>query len=250
MVATLYISASGGSDLIKAQAIRSNNLANANTPGFKAMIQDLSSVNIFMEQTLPTSTYSLNNAPVVDLSPGPLQKTGNELDVAINGDGFLVVQNIDANGVESERLTRRGDLSIDQDGDLANGAGHKILSDGGAVIPVPQYNSLHINSSGEIYYTSNGSDNQLLLAKLNLVAPDKKNLVFDENGLLYDPNNPQQVFSDEVKVVSGFIEGSNVNPVSEMIDMLALTKTYEINLKMIQKAEENDSKSDKTLQLA
>ena len=110
-------------------------------------------MNIFMDNTLPTSAYSVNNAPVVDLSPGPMKETGNELDVAINGQGFFVVRSIDPNGSETQRLTRRGDLTIDSDGDLANGAGHKVLSDGGMDVArrtVAKYRDmLNIPSSAE-----------------------------------------------------------------------------------------------------
>ena len=120
----LWIAMSGANENMKAVSVRANNLANTNTTGFKADLEQARSMQAFGEG-LPTRVFSMTESPGQNFAEGPIRTTGRNLDVAINGQGWIAVQ--DANG--NERYTRNGSLEIDAGGMLRTSSGDPVMGD-------------------------------------------------------------------------------------------------------------------------
>lgn len=242
---SLYVSMTGASEVFSAQAVKANNLANLSTPGFKAALVQQQSYDVTGEG-LPTRTYVRSEVPGYDLSPGAIQTTNNELDVAIKGEGWIVVST--ENG--DQALTRRGDLTINANGELINGAGFYIEGGGGRIV-IPPSESISIAEDGQISVVPIGADanTKVVIDKIRLTKTESDSLKIREDGL-FDTGNDAG-FEDDISVflTSGALETSNVNAVNELVDLIALTRKYELDLKMMNTAKENDEQVAQILHL-
>ena len=220
----LDLAAFGARETSLAQAVNSHNLANANTPGFRKDLALYSG---------PRVTSGLKTE--VDLSVGQVQTTGNPLDVAINGDGYFVIE--DAEGAIA--YSRRGDFRVDQAGLLTDGAGNRVLGQGGP-INIPPYSEISVGGDGVISLRPIGAEANGLaeVGRLQLVKPEPgQELRKTPDGLL---RSADVLFeSPEVKVVSGALEGSNVNVINSLVTMIDLARRFETQVKLMQSAEEN-----------
>jgi len=212
-----------------AQAVNSHNLANAGTPGFRADLIKFSEAY----QTEAGRPRMLN---AIDTSDGGQRVTGRVLDVAINGDGWMAVESADG----SEAYTRRGDLRVDSVGQLTNGAGQKIMGNGGAV-SLPPYSQLSIGSDGTISIVplGQGPEATAVVDKIRLVKLANDELYKDEAGELRLPETEVAEPDSELSLVSGALESSNVNPIEAMVKMIDLARRFESQIKMMQTSEEN-----------
>ena len=230
----LDIAAFGARETSLAQAVNSHNLANASTPGFR---KDLALY------TGPAAASVLQ--PGVDLSVGQMQTSGNPLDVAINGEGYFVIE--DAAGEVA--YSRRGDFRVDQNEFLTDGAGNRVLGQGGP-INVPPYSEINVGVDGTISLRPTGGEAAELveIGRLQLVrAEPGQVLTKTPDGLL---RSPVALFENaEVKVVSGALEGSNVNVVESLVTMIDLARRFESQVKLMQSAEENRASLDRLLRL-
>ena len=167
-----YISARGMREIMLQQAVNSHNLANASTPGFRASLMQ-AETNYVVGEGFDTRAFSSVSKIDVDLTPGPMQATGHELDVAISGEGWMAI--LGPNG--GEALTRRGDLRIDEAGQLINGAGQQVLGDAGP-ITLPPYQSLSIGSDGTVSFVPVGEQPNAVavLDRIKLVNPAVESL--------------------------------------------------------------------------
>jgi flagellar basal-body rod protein FlgF len=186
------------------QEIASNNLANASTDGFKAE-------RVFatmLGDALPVAKTS------TDTQAGSVRQTGNPLDVAIKGDAFLVVDT--PNG---ERFSRGGSLQINTQRRLVDGGGHPVLGARGP-ITLPE-GQVTIDTKGTISVDGKAVDT-LRMER----AGDAKSLAH-EGGTLLVPDAGRKALPDGDRAVSqGFVEESNVNTVSSMVDMIAVQRAY------------------------
>ena len=160
-----------------------------------------------------------------DFSAGPTVQTGNPLDVAINGDGWLTVQT-----PEGERYTRNGSLGISQTGELVTQAGHPVLGTGGPITFTKDDKDIVIASDGTIT-TSEGTRGQL-----RLVSFADQDTLTPAGDTLFEGANPQP--NDGARVVQGMIERSNVQGVVEMTRLIAVSRSYQSVSKMIEKTDE------------
>lgn len=243
----LYVSMSAAKEILNTQAVKVNNLANANTVGFKSDFSVLESLPVEGD-TYPTRVYSKAVTPGHDFKGGSLIPTNNAWDLAIKGEGWLVVQGQDG----EEAYTRRGDLTADAEGFLINQAGHRILGEGGPIF-IPDHQALSISQDGTIsIMPKEAAGNPIKLDKLKLVNPDKKLLHKVAEGYFkqFDGGNvvPAEISLD-VTVLSGMQESSNVNAVSELVDIIALAREYEFNVKMMQMAEKEDESTARLLRI-
>ncbi|MCP3671677.1 MAG: flagellar hook-basal body complex protein, partial [Gammaproteobacteria bacterium] len=140
----LYVAMSGAKETLLAQAANSNNLANATTTGFLADLQQFRSMPVFGDGH-PTRVYALSERPATDFKSGAIVQTGRELDVALNGKGWITVQAPDG----SEAYTRRGDLKLDANGLLTTGNGLPVTGNGGP-IAIPPAEKIDIAPDGTI----------------------------------------------------------------------------------------------------
>jgi flagellar basal-body rod protein FlgF len=233
----LYVAMSGAKETMISQANNANNLANADTPGFLADLNQFRSMPMF-GPGFPVRAYALDERPQVDFSRGALETTGNDLDVAIRGAGFLAVQGADG----SEAYSRRGDLKLDANGILTNGAGRPVLGDNGP-IALPPDAKVEIGSDGTITVKPEGgqADALAVVDRLKLVNPPLEQLDKGEDGLLRLREGGESPAAASVEVIKGTLEGSNVNMVDALVNMIDLSRRFELQVKMMEASKENDA---------
>ncbi len=231
----LYVAMSGAKETMLAQANASSNLANASTTGFLADLNQFRSMPVF-GNGMPTRVYAMDERPGVDLSRGSLQSTGRDLDVAVDGGGWLTVQAADG----GEAYTRRGDLKVDANGLLTTGNGLPVIGNSGP-IAIPPADKIEIGDDGSISIRPQGQDAQQLAVvdRIKLVNPPAASLVKGDDGLMRLASGEEADADAGQRLVSGALEASNVNVVKEMVDMIELSRRFELQVKMMHKAEQN-----------
>jgi flagellar basal-body rod protein FlgF len=241
---SLYISMTGAKEALDAQRLRANNLANVSTAGFKADFHQYRTMAVFGEHH-PSRAYAMSERPGTDTGAGTFMETSRDLDVAIKGDGWFAVQTADG----SEAYTRAGDLKRDVNGLITTGTGLPVLGDGGPIV-LPEYEQLVVGVDGTFSIQGLGEDPLSLtqVARLKLVNPDAKELVKGEDGLFRMRGGEELQSDPNVQVVNGILEGSNVNAVNEMTAIISHARLFEMNVKMMQSAKENDEASARIMQ--
>lgn len=236
----IYTAGSGLKHVLTKQATVSNNIANASTTGFKSQLDRFKSAPI-LDAKLNTRTFVVDSTVGTDFSKGAHVETGKVTDMAINGDGFFAIQMPDG----SEAYTRNGSFKISPTGMLVTQNDLPVLSDGGP-IAIPQDTKLSIGPDGTISTVNNfyapGPNNTL--ARIKVVNPDLKNVQRAENGYFLPKDGKPFTADASARVVSGFYESSNVNVVNEMVDMISLGRQFDLNMKLIQSAKENEDKAN------
>jgi len=242
----LYISASGASQDLLATGVRANNLANAQTTGFKAMLTQARAMPAFGDG-LPTRVFAMTESPANKMTGGAMVQTDRDMDLAIQGDGWFSVQ--DAQG--GEAYTRAGSLQAGPDGLLQDAHGNPVLGDGGPIfLPLPLDN-LNITSEGIVMITPQGApaNVQEEIGRLKLVNPDARELIRGQDGLFRQSNGENAELDPTVQVRSGVLEGSNVNPIDEMMSVISLQRHYEMQVKLMKEADELDQRGNQLLRI-
>lgn len=232
-----------------------NNIANASTTGFKR-------ANVFERNLIDARANFYNvkgdveqNDPPIgsyyDFSEGAFQKTENPLDIAIDGEGFFLLE--DAEG--KQFLSRNGEFRFAEDGTIISNDGKKLIGDAGPIKVSSEILSdalltqdgramnLRIAETGEIFL------NDVEIGKIKLVKPEFQNsLQRISNGefILNGAGNVQEIDFDKIRVKQGWLENSNVNVVSEMVQMIELQRYFEAGSKVIQT---NDQTLDRSINL-
>ena len=235
----IYVAMSGAKETLIAQANASNNLANANTTGFLADLNQFRSMPVFGSGH-PTRVYALDERPVSDFNHGSVQYTGRDLDVAIRDGGWLAVQGRDGN----EAYTRRGDLRVDENGILVNGNNLPVLGNGGP-IAIPPYEKIDDGVDGTVSIRPQGSTAEQLavIDRIKLVAPQFEQMRKGDDGLFRLEGGGEADADPAQRLVSGALVASNVNVVNEMVDMIELSRRFELQVKMMKTADENAQSS-------
>lgn len=242
----LYVAMTGASQTMQAQAVNSHNLANASTPGFREDLLGFTNVEI-EGPGFPTRVYGVLGPESFNQSPGPQLVTGNELDVAIDGEGWIAVQS--ATG--SEAYTRAGNLRITPNGTLVTGAGLPVLGDSGAPIAIPQSEKIEIGIDGTISIRPIGQSPAALAVvdRIKLVRPEADGLVKGADGLVYTKNAQPALSDASVRLATGALEGSNVSSIDAMVNMITLSRQFEMQINLMRTAEENDEASAQLMQI-
>jgi len=244
---SLYIAMSGAKQTLLEQNSNANNLANMQTTGFKSDLEWFRSRPVFGEG-YPTRVYAMIEKPGTDFSPGAMQTTGRDLDVAINGEGLIAVQGDDG----KEAYTRAGDLRITPEGFLRTGKGLQIIGQNGP-ITIPPAEKLTIGSDGTISIVPMGAGNATTLAvldRIKLVKPAMNDMEKLGDGLLHPKNGTPLVASADVSLTQGVLEGSNVNAFVAMTEMIELARNFELQTKVMKNVDENSGASAKLMQMA
>lgn len=243
----LYLAMSGAKQSMIAQGINTNNLANASTTGFKQDLEQFRSQPVFGPGQ-PSRVYAMTERPATDTLPGVITTTGHDLDIAVKGDGWIAVQAADG----TEAYTRAGDLHVDVSGVLVNGAGHRIIGNAGGPIAVPPAEKIDIAADGTITIRPVGQAPSVLaqIDRIKLVNPDQAELTKGEDGLMRLKSGIDAEADFRVQVVSGSLEGSNVNAVEAMVSMIELARGYDMQVKMMRSAKENDEAVTQLMKMA
>lgn len=241
----LYIAMTGAKETTLQQTKASNNLANVNSTGFKADLAQARAMPIFGEGH-PSRAFVMMERPGIDWDQGSLMATGNNLDVAVDGKGFIAIQ--DNKG--SEAYTRFGEMKVTETGVLQTTTGHPVFGNGG-VITLPPFEKLDIGGDGTISIREVGAPPNTLTVvdRIKLVSPAVKEMKKGEDGLFRQTSGAVAVADASVRLSSGYLESSNVNAVEEMIDVITLARNFEVQVKMMKSAEDNDSALEKLAQV-
>lgn len=244
----LYIAMTAAKHNMLGQAVRSNNLANANTTGFRSDFEQARSMGVYYGDGHSSRAYALTERPAVNFSTGPMIQTGRDRDIAIKGDGFIAVQTGDG----QEAYTRVGNLSIDNVGILRTGNGLPVMGSSGP-IAIPDFQKIEIGDNGIISVVAKGSSPDALtqVDQIKLVNPPVDGLEKKEDGLFYAKDQTTEIFADpDMRITSGFLEGSNVKPIEELMKVLTLSRQYEMSVKVMQTAKQNSETSARLLQIS
>lgn len=241
----LYVAMSGAREIERAQAANTHNLANVHTAGFRADLAAFRAMPVF-GPGFPTRVYAMAERPGVDLSPGAIVSTGRELDVAIHGEGFIAVLAPDG----TEAYTRRGDLQLGPNGQLQTGDGHAVLGSAGP-IAVPPAEKIEIGADGTITIRPLGqaANALVVLDRIKLVRPQTTQLVKGADGLLRLKDGTTAEADAGVRLTAGALEGSNVDAVEALVNLIALARRYELQVKLMREAADNDAVSAQTMRL-
>jgi flagellar basal-body rod protein FlgF len=206
----------------KKNDVVANNLANSDTIGFK---KDYTFFDTFSKKLEDVNNLSIH--AVKDLSQGEFENTNNPLDLSISGEGFFTVQ-IDGR----EAITRNGHFDLNTDGNLVDGFGNLVLGEQGKINLITnndQVSNIFVNSNGEIFV------DEIQIDKLLIKNYSEKTQLERLSGSVFRVKNP--LFAEEIDtnsvVVQGRIEQSNVNPLSEMVNLMELQRGFESSQRTI-----------------
>ena len=243
----LYIAMTGARENMLAQQIHSNNLANVSTTAFKSDFEQARAMRV-MGDGYESRVYAQTERPGTDFESGTLMETGNKLDVAIDGQGWIAVQTPEG----GEAYTRAGNLQFNALGQLVNGSGLPVLGNGDVPIQIPSSSQVQISDDGTINILPDGDNATDLVQvdRIKLVNPDPSTVYKGVDGLMRVDGGLPQLPDLTVRVRSGYLETSNVNAVAELTDIISLSKQFEIQISMMNKAEENSSAAASILELS
>lgn len=241
---SVYIAMTGATQTMRAQDAVSHNLANASTVGFKSELSAFQSVPV-LGPGAGTRINAVAQGVGQDDTQGTIQHTGRSLDVAVNGPGWIAVQSPDG----SEGYTRAGDLQLDADGNLTDSRGNPVMGSGGPVT-IPDSSSITIGKDGTISTVPMGQGPSTIAAvgQLKLVNPDPTQMSEGSDGLMHMNDGSTADADSTITVTGGALEASNVNPSTELVKMISLSRQYEMQVRSIKTAEDDADDSSKLLQ--
>jgi flagellar basal-body rod protein FlgF len=211
-------------------ATTTHNMANLQTPGFREMLSTFRAVPV-EGASADSRAFVVDSTPGADWTPGSVTPTGNPLDLAIEDQGLFSVRRADG----QEAYTRAGKFHLDPMGFLVTLAGQNVLDDQGRSIQLPE-------GSQDILIQSNG----VVRARLPGQLVDSP--VARLNGLF--TSSEDQLPAEEVRVVQGSLEGSNVNAAQAMAQMIAQNRLFDLNIRLVQVAEQNSKTAGSLMSLS
>lgn len=226
----LYTAMSGAQHSLLGQRIHANNLANVNSTGFRADFERSAAYRVGGEGFRTRFMAQQQNAGTRH-SAGAMVETGRALDIAIRGSGLIAVEGSDG----AEAYTRAGNLEVQSDGRLTLN-GRDVLGENGGIV-LPEFRDIDIASDGTVTVTPPDGGAQLEVGRIKLVDPDIRALGKGLDGLLRVRGGSADA-DDGVQLAANHLEGSNVNAVDEMIDSMALSRSFELQVKLMRAADE------------
>ncbi|ERB64529.1 flagellar basal body rod protein FlgF [Vibrio coralliilyticus OCN008] len=245
----LFLAMSGAKQNMQAMQLRANNLANVSTTGFRADLAQARSMQAYGDG-MPSRVFSMTERPGHNFQQGSVITTGRDLDVTIQDQGWISV--LDNTGKEG--LTRNGNMKVDVNGMLTTGNGNLVLGETGAPITIPiPVSKIEVGTDGTISAVPQGApaDAIEIVDRIKLTSTNNQSLYKDVNGLFRskDPNAAYEMDAG-VKLLTGALEGSNVNAIGEMTNLIDLQRQFEMQVKMMSTAEEMDKASDSLLRMS
>ncbi|MGN1055777.1 MAG: flagellar basal-body rod protein FlgF [Comamonas sp.] len=239
----IYTSMTGANAAAQRQAVLSNNLANVSTTGFRAELSTFRSVPL-QGQGSTTRVFGLDATSGHLEQAGPAVTTGKNTDIMARGNAWFAVQGLD--GLEA--YTRSGALEVSTQGQLVTSSGLAVLNDGGAPVDLPQDAQISFGSDGTIIATLEGQA-PINVGRLKMVTPNAEQpLVRGDDGLFRSPQGDLPADANAT-LMAGTLEGSNVNAVEAMVGMIAASRQFEQQMKLLTTAETNDKTASQLLSL-
>ncbi len=240
----IYTAAGGAARVLEQQAVISNNMANVGTTGFREQMAIYRSVPVVGQPGLPTRVSTVTVTPTSNFEQGVMAETGHALDLAVTGDGWFSVQT-----PEGEAYTRAGELAVNQDNLLVTQQGYPVLSNDGAPIEIPERGSVSFSGDGQISALGAGDNPGDIqqLGQLKLVNPPAASMQRGDDGLYRLAGGEAAEADPQVRMISGFVEKSNVNPAEAMVGMIANARRFEMQMKIIQDASSNAERANSIL---
>lgn len=243
----IYTAMTGASQTMGRLAAVSHNLANATSTGYRAEEHRLRAVPVRSTNTpapLATRAFVVDASTHANFEPGPMQYTGRTLDVAVQGPGWIALAMPDG----SEAYTRNGSLELSVNGVLQTRAGIPVQGDGGP-ITVPPDSKIAIARDGTVsVIPETGAQNTANnIGRIKLTNPEEADLVRGGDGLFRARAGDPAPVDDKVRLASGYLEGSNVNPVEQMVTMISLARQFETQVKLLSTADQNDKSATQVI---
>jgi len=239
----LYVGMTGAAQTLAAQAVVAQNLANVSTNGFRADQFELTAAPI-SGPGYPTRVNTVAQSTGFSTASGAVGQTGAPLDVAVMGNGWLAVQAKDG----SEAYTRAGDLHLTPDGALVTATGLPVLGDGGP-ISIPPADSISVGRDGTITIVPQGvgAKGAGPIARLKLVNPPAATLTKGTDGLVRLKSGASAESDSTVQVQGGALETSNVNAPRAMVEMIELSRLFDMQTRLMNSTDQNAQASQKLL---
>lgn len=243
---SLYIAMSGAKESLLSLAANSNNLANANTTGFKADLNQFRAM-LVAGPGHDSRAYALSERPATDISAGPMNYTGRDMDVAVANDDWLMVQTPKGDA----GLVKTASLQIKADGTLTDISGHPILGvDGPIVIPPAEKVDIGVDGTVSIVPVGQPAQNLEIVGQIRIVTANNTSPKQLEKGLDGFMRSKAGVTDNlNGRLMSGVLEQSNVNTVQALVDMISLQRKYEMQVKMMNTSNKNEERTHQLLSL-
>ncbi len=242
----VYTAMTGAKHLLNRQATISNNLANANTTGFRAETTAFRVAPLTPGRAgegMMTRYFAVDSTTGFDATPGTIASTGRDLDAAIDGAGWFTVQGDDG----TEGYTRDGHFEIGPDGTLMTAGGRQVIGEGGP-ITIPADHRVLIGSDGTVSASPLSQSNAVIqLGKLKLVNPDPAEMEKSTDGLIRMRSGDAADVDGNVRVAGSALEGSNVNVVEAMVSMIAVARQFDAQMQMLKNADQNGQAAQRLL---
>ena len=242
----IYTAMTGAKHILEQQATTAHNLANATTTGFRAQLDSFRAVPVISDG-LPTRAFVVDSTVGSDFTPGAIQQTGRDLDVAVQGKGWIAVET--EGGVEA--YTRNGSLKLSENGVLQTQSGLNVMGEGGP-ISIPPDVTIAIAKDGTVSaIPKTGSASAVsVLGRIKLVNPPDASLVRGDDGYFRTKEGSAADADPNVTLVGDALEGSNVSVVEAMVSMISLGRQFEMQMKLLQNAENNATKASQLLSMS
>lgn len=224
--------------------IITNNLANSSTTGFREDLAVMEKYAVNSQAKNQTRSYSMINSTQSNFQPGPIIRTDRDLDVAISGEGFFTVQSKSG----KEAYTRAGDLEI-QNGILTSKAGDIVLGTSGP-ISLGNAQKMSIGPDGTISVLMPGEKDFQVINQLKLTKPPISELHKDNDGLFYTSTGQPLPHDNSIKLQPRALEGSNVNPIMTLTNLIEISREFEINSNFMKTLDGTAAKSNEVLDLS
>ncbi|WP_241648970.1 flagellar basal body rod protein FlgF [Rosenbergiella collisarenosi] len=247
----IYTAMSGASQTLALQAVTASNLANVSTPGFKAQLASFRAVPV-EGKSLATRSFVTASTPGADLSAGRFNYTERTLDVALQPNNWLAVTLPDG----SEAYTRNGNMQVSADGFLTLN-GRAVVGEGGP-IAIPDHAQLTLATDGTLTALNAGDQPNatVTIGRLKIVDGDPTTIQRGDDGLFRPTAQAIAQFGEARlpvdplgKVIPGVLEESNVNPVQSMVEMINHARRFEMQMKEISHADQNEQKANQLLSI-
>jgi flagellar basal-body rod protein FlgF len=239
----MYVAMTGAKQIMQAQAVNNHNIANLSTIGFRADTVAFDSEPIY-GPGYATRVNAVAGDAGTDYSMGVMQGTGRDLDIAVNGKGFIAVRGTDG----KEAYTRAGDLRVSPTGAVTTASGLAVLTGSGPLV-IPPSTQVTIGGDGTVSVVPQGSAPFAVtqVDRIKLVNPKTTDLQKGEDGLLRLKSGGTAKADDTVSVTSGMLESSNVNAAQSLISMIELQRLYEFQIKSINSTNQNEQSAERLI---
>jgi flagellar basal-body rod protein FlgF len=233
----------GAKQIMQAQAVNNHNIANLSTIGFRADAVSFDSEPIY-GPGYATRVNAVAGDAGTDFSSGVMQSTGRDLDIAVNGGGFIAVLGSDG----KEAYTRAGDLRVTTTGAVTTAGGLPVLTESGQ-LNIPPSTQVTIGGDGTVSVVPLGLTPAASspIDRIKLVNPATKDLQKGDDGLLRLKSGGKAKTDENVTVTSGMLESSNVNAAQSLISMIELQRLYEFQIKSINSTDQNEQSAERMM---